>query len=194
MNTLKWNDRSTHDVQTDNSIEAMLRKSGVSSWLETCGPTSAKVACDVTGHDVTVRLPGGATIQGSDALTVWMNDPANVSILPPIAGVDPKAYMDNEIIDYYPTALLTVFGARSEVKRGINFETVVAASFAGAAVMIHLVKPRHYLCVVNVIDGALIYRDPWPARTGTDGFDLKMLKAEFLANVQDSIVVVYPKG
>jgi hypothetical protein len=131
MPTQKWDIPSPDDVQTDNSVEAMLRKSGVSSRLETCGPTSGCIA---------------------------------------------------------------VFGAKTEVKRGINFETVLAALSEDAAVMIHLVKPRHYLCAVNFADGALIYRDPWPARTGTEGFNLKMLKAESLANVRDSIVVAHPKG
>jgi hypothetical protein len=191
--TKRWNDRSTYRIQSDNSIEAMLRKSGVSSWLETCGPTSATIACEVTGHDVTIRLPGGAMIQGEDALTVWMNDPANVAALKAARpGIDPLAYMDNEIIQYYPFALKACFGADAIVKFGQSFVDVAAAVRAGASVMIHLKKPAHYLCVVNVDEAsaALIYRDPWPARTGTDGFNLKMGREEYAASMQDSIVVV----
>jgi hypothetical protein len=180
-------------VQTNNSVEAILRKSGVSVWLETCGPTSATIAAEVTGHSVDVHLPGGGTIQGEDALAVWMNDPTNVSILKLARpDIDPTAYMDNEIIQFYPVALKIVFGAHAEVRLGAKFDDVAAASCGGAAVMIHLNKPRHYLCVVAVDEasGALIYRDPWPARTGTDGFNLRMTREEFAANVQDSIVIV----
>jgi hypothetical protein len=193
MSTLRWDDRTTHRVQTDNSIEAILRKSGLSSWLETCGPTSATIAADVTGHDVTVHLPGGGTIQGEDALTVWMNDPANVSILKAARpDLDPVAYMDNEIIQYYPAALQAVFGAHGSVDLSASWDKVVSAVRSGSAVMIHLTKPRHYLCVVayDEAPGALVYRDPWPARTGTDGFNLRMLKPEFSANVQSSVVIV----
>jgi hypothetical protein len=193
MATLRWNDRATHRVQTDNSVEAMLRKSGVSSWLETCGPTSATVAAEVTGHSVDVRLPGGGILQGEDALAVWMNDPKNVSILKAARpDIDPTAYMDNEIIQYYPKALEAVFGAHGAVQMVATWDDVVSAVRSGSAVMTHLTKPRHYLCVVNYDEAAqaLIYRDPWPARTGTDGFNLKMLKAEFRANVQPSIVIV----
>jgi hypothetical protein len=193
--TQRWNDRATHRIQTDNSIEAMLRKSGVASWLETCGPTAATIACEVTGHDVTVRLPGGATIQGEDALTAWMNDPANVAALKAARpGIDPLSYMDNEIIQYYPVALKTCFGADAMVKFGQTFDDVAAAVREGAAVMIHLVKPAHYLCVVAVDEAgpSLIYRDPWPARTGTDGWNLKLGREAYPATIQDSVVVVRP--
>ena len=193
IGTKLWDDRSTHRVQTDNSVEAILRKSGVASWLEDCGPTSATVACAVTGHDVTARLPGGSTIQGEDALSVWMNDPANADALHAACpDLDPADYMDNEIIQFYPSAIAAAFGAQAEVKVGVNFDTVVAALAEGSAVMIHLVKPRHYLCVVAYDGENLIYRDPWPARTGTDGFNLKMGRDEFASNAQDSIVAVTP--
>lgn len=193
MSTQHWNDRATHRIQSDNSVEAMLRKSGVVSWLETCGPTAAMIACEVTGHDVTVRLPGGGTIQGEDALTAWMNDPANIAALKAARpGIDPGAYMANEIIQYYPVALKAVFGAEARVLFGQGFEDVAAAVRGGSAVMIHLKKPAHYLCVVAVDEASksLIYRDPWPARTGTDGFNLKLGREEFPATIQDSIVVV----
>jgi len=193
MSTLRWNDRTTHRVQTDNSVEAILRKSGLSSWLENCGPTSGTIASEVTGHDVHIRLPGGGELQGEDALTLWMNDPKNVSTLKSTRpDIDPVAYMDNEIIQFYPKALETVFGAHAAIEMNASWNDVVSAIRAGSAVMIHLSKPRHYLCVVNFDEaaGALIYRDPWPARTHTDGFNLKMLKPEFTTNVQPSIVIV----
>jgi hypothetical protein len=193
MSAIRWNDRATHRVQTDNTIEAILRKSGVASWLETCGPTSATIAAEVTGHDVDVKLPGGGSLQGEDALAIWMNDPNNVAVLKPARpDLDPSAYMDNEVIQYYPPALSAVFAAHGSVDMSATWDDVVSAIRAGSAVMIHLQKPKHYLCVVAYDEDAevLIYRDPWPARTGTDGFNLKMAKVEFLANVQPSIVIV----
>lgn len=191
----RWDDRATHRVQTNNSVEAILRKSGVASWLENCGPTSATVGCETTGHAVDVTLPGGATIQPEDALSIWMNDPENVSLLKAVdPSIDPTAYFDNELIGYYPLALQKVFGAIATVSWKTTWDQIIANLRRGAKVMIHLKKPRHYLCCVHFDEAtqAIVYRDPWPGRTGTDGYNLSMKQDEFLANVQDSIVIIEP--
>ena len=189
----RWEDRNTSRTQVNNSVEAILRKSGVKGWLEDCGPTSATTGCDVLGYKVEIDLPGGAQIQGEDALSIWMNDPVNIDALKAaVPGVDPSAYMNNEILQYYPFALAKVFGAKAEVRLGQTFQNVADLVKEGNAVMIHLKNPRHYLCVVHFdeANAALIYRDPWPGRTGTDGFNLSMKADEWAANAQDSICVI----
>lgn len=194
MNAKRWNDRSTHRVQTNNAVEAMLRKSGVASWLETCGPTAATVACEVTGHPVDVLLPGGGALQPEDALALWMNDPNNVPVLASLVpDVDPAAYMDDEIIGFYPLALAKVFGVIDvKLLPSATWDQAVEAASSGKAVVIHLAKPRHYLCIVGYDDGfqELIYRDSWPARTGTDGYNLKMQRGEWKSNVQASLLII----
>jgi hypothetical protein len=193
----RWDDIETHFIQTNNSVEAILRKAGVSSWLENCGPTAGTAGCKVQGHEVEVKLPGGATIQPEDALAIWMNDPANVPILKKeLPGVDPTAYLDNELIQYYPVALKNVFGAKALVLWNLAWDKVVEMLRGGYVLMFHLKKPRHYLLAVHFDDSdySIIYRDSWPGRTGTNGFNLRMLRPEFESNVQESFVAIEPKA
>ena len=190
-----WADRSTFSVQTNNSIEAILRKSAAPHWLETCGPTSAVNCLDALGWPTAIGLPGGGTVQPEDVLTLWMNDLKNAGIQDAARpDIDPADYLDNEIPQYYPVALARVFGVKANFIMPAPFALIVEAVSSGAAVMICLKKPGHFLAVVAYDDvvRALIYRDPWPARTGTDGFNLRMSEAEFGANGQPFAVVVHP--
>ena len=188
-------DKSKFVVQTDNAIENILRKAGIQLWLETCGPTSAVNCMYFLGHNITILLPGGYMIQPEDALTVWMNDPHN-AVMEAAArqNLDPNNYEDNEIPQYYPVALKAVFGVNAEFAWS-NWTDVTARIKAGQAVMICLKNPGHFLAVVGWDDSTseLIYRDSWPGRTHSDGFNLRMGLAEFQNNTQGFIVAIHPK-
>lgn len=193
----KWADRSTFSVQTNNSIESILKKAAAPHWLETCGPTSAVNCLDALGWSTAITLPGGGTVQPEDVLTLWMNDLKNAGLQKAERpDVDPATYLDNEIPQYYPVALSRVFGARAEFNPSITFASVGARMSLYQAVMICLKSPGHFLAVVAFDDATheLIYRDSWPGRTGSDGFNLRMGSEEFTANVQPFAVAVYPPG
>lgn len=184
----KWNDRATFSVQTNNSVEAMLRAwSGKDTgYLETCGPTSAINVLEAMGRPTEILSPALASVQPEDFLTLWMNDPKNH----PGLGI-PKVAMINEWPAAYPNALSRVFGISAKFLEGQSFEWVASMVFGGTGCMICLKNPGHYLAVVAYDNEAneLIYRDPWPNRTKTDGYNLRMSQAEFEGNVKPYVIV-----
>lgn len=183
-----WNARNTFSVQTNNSVENLLRRwSGKDrGYLETCGPTSAVNVLDAMGVPTTIMSLTYAKIQPEDFLTLWMNDPANLG--------DEKVPDDrptNEYAPAYPTAIKKVFGCNVVYLENQGFDKVAAMVAAGRGAMICLVNPGHFLGVVAYDDATkeLIYRDPWPNRTGTDGFNLRMGQKEFESNVKPYVLV-----
>lgn len=195
--TKLWNDRKTFSIQTNNSVEAVLRKALARlgkdrGYLETCGPTSAINILDAMGKPTAWYSPSMAMIQPEDALTLWMNNPANTSALQLVRkDIDPDDYLGNEIPQYYPHAIGACFNVGCRYLEGQNFEWVASVVSEGHGVMICLKSPGHYLAVVAYDDETkeLIYRDPWPGRTGTDGYNLRMKKTEFDTNTKNFCVV-----
>lgn len=190
-----WDSRFKPWIQTDNGIEAILRKAGVVHWLEDCGPTAAINLLNAQGYDTQVSCAGVWHPQPEDVLALWLNDPRNAQVEQlALPGVDPLKVMGNEFSNYYPAALMYVFGARAIRIERQGFAEVTALLKGGVGVMISLKVPRHFLAVGRY-DGdrrVLGYRDSWPARTSTDGFDLDMTEAEFSANCNSVVLAVYP--
>lgn len=189
LGTKLWDNRDTFSVQTNNSIETILRKwSGKSTgYLETCGPTSAinildSMRCDTSNHSKTM-----ASIQSEDFLTVWMNDPKN------IPNYIQDGTMVNEVAAAYPNAVQHVFGATCRYLEGQNFDWVSSMLKAGHGVMLNikLSTGGHFVAAVAFDDVAkeIIYRDPWPNRTGTDGYNLRMSRSMFEGSVKPYCVV-----
>ena len=187
-----WNDRSRFWVQTKNAIEALLKVAlpagadGIHhGWLETCGPTSAVNVLDAMGKPISCISIGGASIRPMDFLTVWMNTPANLPAMSKTI-TNPDLYMENEIAEFYPVAVQTVFGAVVEYHTGQTFDWLASLVAGGHGAMICLKSPGHFLAVVAYDDEKqeLIYNDSWPGRTGTDGFNLRLTKTDFESNVK----------
>lgn len=182
-----WADRRTFSVQTNNSIENLLRRwSGKDrGFLETCGPTSAVNVLDALGVPTAITSPKFASVQPEDFLTLWMNDPANRP------SNIPDERPTNEYATAYPNAIGKVFGATVLYLEGQSFDQISAMVESGRGCMVCLVNPGHFLAVVAFDDATkeLIYRDPWPNRTQTDGFNLRMGKAEFESNVKPYVLV-----
>ncbi len=184
---LRWDDRSTFSVQTNNGVESLLHRwSGKDrGYLETCGPTSAVNILDAMGVNTKAMSVTGASIQPEDFLTLWMNDPKNVPGMP--LGDAPV----NEYAVAYPNAVHKVFGKSARYLEGQTFEWVGSMVGGGYGCMICLKDPGHFLAVVAYDDVTkdLIYRDPWPNRTRTDGYNLGMGRVEFESNVKPYVVV-----
>lgn len=183
-----WDDRKTFSVQTNNSIEALLRSwSGKSTgYLETCGPTAAVNVLDAMAKPTAIMSVALASIQPEDFLTIWMNDPKNNP------GLDlPGGRPVNEYATAYPHAVSAVFGQSCRYLTGQSFEWIASMVSGGVGAMICLKNPGHFLAIVAYDDETreLIYRDPWPNRTGTDGFNLRMGVSEWTTNVKPYAVV-----
>lgn len=184
--TKHWNDRKTFSVQTNNAVENLLRLwSGKDTgFLETCGPTSAINVLESMGHPVAILSSSMATIQPEDFLTIWMNDPKNAPGFPTSAPV-------NEYAKAYPNAISKVFGKACRYLEGQSFEWISSMVAGGMGCMVCLKDPGHFIAIVafDNVENKLVYRDPWPNRTKTDGFNLRMGKSEFDINVKPYAVV-----
>ena len=195
--TKYWNDKNHFWIQENNGIEAILKKSLPASpdgihhgWLEDCGPTSAVNVLDSMGLPIGNSSIGGATLRPMDFLSLWMNTPANWPKL--VTGsINPSLYMDNEIAQFYPSALWVVFGVVARYLEGQTFEWVSSLIQSGKGAMICLKTPGHFLGIVAFDDQTqeLIYNDPWPGRTHTDGFNLRMKKEEWESNVKPYVIL-----
>jgi hypothetical protein len=181
-----WDDRKTFSIQTNNSVENLLRlwSGKEKGFLESCGPTAAINVLESMGHPVAIMSPAMAMIQPEDFLTIWMNDPKNTT------GFDATAPV-NEYPRAYPNAITKAFGRTCRYLEGQSFEWISSMVSSGTGAMICMRNPGHFLAVVafDNLTNELIYRDPWPNRTNTDGFNLRMGKKEFDTNVKPYVVV-----
>jgi hypothetical protein len=180
-----WNDRKTFYIQTNNAIEAILRRLGITNYLESCGPESSMNILACMGIEINAPSITGAIIQPGDFLTLWMNDPANR----PIGTPDTRP--TNEYAAAYPNAIEKIFGVKVTFITKPKYESISALVSSGQGAMLCLVTPGHFIAVVAYDEDTqeLIYRDPWPARTKTDGFNLRMGRAEFESNVKPYAVI-----
>ena len=160
-----WNDKSTYYTQTNHPTEELLRKEDGKGYLETCGPTSAVNILAARGDDIVIKTPGSYKPQPEEILTDWFNDPRNYAHMQALRdGVDPAVYMGNEIPQYYPAAIMAVFGVRAFFYWGSDWDHVTMALSLQRGVMLALKKPGHFIAAVayREIEKAIIYRDPWP--------------------------------
>lgn len=180
-------------TQTNNSIEAMLKKVGnpAESWLETCGPTSAVTIVHAVLGNADIITPGGWRPQAEDVLTLFLNDPRNANAFRRIRKeLNPEIWMGNRIPQYYGLAIPSLFGLPCRFSYGITYDGVKDCIDRAVGVMVCLKKPGHYVAVVGYNDQGLIFNDPWPgnrwpsSQAGKPGFHRIMTRAEFDSNVQ----------
>ncbi len=184
----KWNDRACYYSQANNSIEGFLGALGLGFKTESCGPTAAVTILSCMGYAVDVVVPGTYKPQPEQVLWDYLNDPRN---FPRFAAVrpnlEPGTIPGNQVPQYYPTAIMEVFGKTATFQMGLTFAQVAEKVSSGKGVQICLKRPGHYLPVVAYDEVAreLIYHDPLPSRhRGGNGFARRLTEAEFAANVQ----------
>jgi hypothetical protein len=181
-----WDDKSTYYSQLNNPLETFLKKLGVKGWLETCGPTAAINCLAALGYDLTIKYPGGWEPQPESVLEDWLNDPRNypeMKLARP--NLDPSTYPGNRIPQYYPIAVMRVFGKHGQYIEGLPFEIVCRKLEEGCTVQLCLIEPGHFIGAVayDKDTNEIIYRDPWK------GFNLRMGSDMFINNTKKFCII-----
>ena len=192
--TKYWNSSSTYYTQDNNSIEALLKMSGVKGWLESCGPTSAANILDSMGKDVTISLPGGNNlVQIEDVISLFFDDPHNAS---QFSIIDPSftfgTYPANESSKFYPYVIKTLFNVDVHRFEGIDYDFIISQIKQGNGVQISLKNPVHFNGVVAYDDvtDELIVRDPWAGRFQSgSGYNIRYTRAYFNQNINTTVLV-----
>lgn len=191
-----WNDRKTFFTQTNNALEELLRKRSEASPLESCGPTAAVNCMAVLDYNLKILCPGPWWPQPEDVLTDWFNDPRNYDKMQATRkDISPYALPGNRVPQYYPIAVKDVFGARCDFAWLNCFGSLSDYLIKGYPLQLCFKSPGHYIAAVAWDDetGEIIYRDPWPGRTGTDGYNLRMGREEYQVQVQP-FALIYVGG
>ena len=178
-----WNARDCYFVQTNNPTEEILRKRSDGVWLVSCGPSAAVTCIAVMGFDVEVKTPGDYKPQSEEVLMDFFNDPRNYPALQKVRPeTPPDMWHGNEIPQFYPVAVQSVFGVKARFEWTAPFEKVIAELQAGKAVQLCLKNPGHYIAAVAYDDerNEVIFNDPWPRRfKDGNGFNRRLSKADF---------------
>ncbi|MFC1238402.1 C39 family peptidase [Treponema vincentii] len=187
-----WNARECYFVQTNNPTEEILRKRSDGVWLVSCGPSAAVTCIAAMGFDVSIKTPGGYAPQSEEVLMDFFNDPRNYSELKAARPeTPPDMWHGNEIPQFYPVAVKSVFGVKACFEWTAPFETVIAELQAGKAVQLCLKKPGHYIAAVayDDVSDEVIFNDPLPGRfKDGNGFNRRLKRADF-SNVKPFRIV-----
>lgn len=196
--TPHWKETGRYYRQDNDASVEMLRKyhqiseeTGVDYSLVACGPNVALNILDALGHDVTIKTPGQWPVQATDVLLAWFFDRRNTSAMKAARdNIEPFEYPGQTIPQYYPPAVRDVFGVSCVFEWGASWDQVSRYLYMGEGVQICLKDPGHFIAAVafDPGKGELIYHDPWPARTRSDGKGLRMGVSEFQANIQPYLI------
>lgn len=187
-----WNARECYFVQTNNPTEEILRKRSDGVWLVSCGPSAAVTCIAAMGFDVSIKTPGGYAPQSEEVLMDFFNDPRNYPTLQKARPeTPPDMWHGNEIPQFYPVAVKSVFGVKARFEWAAPFETVISELQAGKAVQLCLKKPGHYIAAVAYDDerDEIIFNDPLPGRfKDGNGFNRRLKRIDF-SNVKPFRIV-----
>ena len=187
-----WNARECYFVQTNNPTEEILRKRSDGVWLVSCGPSAAVTCIAAIGFDVSIKTPGGYAPQSEEVLMDFFNDPRNYPTLQKARPeTPPDMWHGNEIPQFYPVAVQSVFGVKACFEWKADFDKVAAELSTGKAVQLCLKNPGHYIAAVAYDDerDEIIFNDPWPGRfKDANGFNRRLKRADF-SNVKPFRIV-----
>lgn len=187
---IHWNDRTRYFIQTNNALEATLKRYNAEESLVSCGPTMAVNCIAAMGGMVNCEAPGEWIPQPEDVLTLWFQDGRNWDELYRIRPETNPAgtrYSPHEVPQYYPAAVKAVFDVTAHFQWINDFSAVAHHLQAGEAVGLNLIEPGHYIAAVAYDDETdeLIYHDPWPERHADgNGFARRMSRDEYNGNVK----------
>lgn len=182
-----WNNPNTYYSQVNNPTEEILRKKSKTEWLESCGPTAVVSILAARGDNILIRCPGDYRPQPEEVLTDFFNDPANYKKLQETRqGIDPKAWLGNEIPQFYAVAVPGVFGVSAKFRWSQTLPQIIDCLKKNIGVMVCL-KKGHFVAIVAHDDttGEIVYNDPWPGNQwpkryiGKSGFNRRMTMPEY---------------
>lgn len=185
-----WQDPNRYHSQENNPTEAYNKArlaSRATYWLETCGPTAAVNAMAAMGYDLTVTTRGVYNPQPEEVLMDFLNDPRNDAELDRIRELS-EDIPENQVPQFYPYAVLQVFGVPAAFDWGTAWGQIVADLDNGRAVMVCLKEPGHYIAIVayDAHANELVFHDSWGSRPGlrNRGRAERMSVGELQSNVQ----------
>jgi len=183
-----WSDRSKYYIQTNNSLENLMKKKYKTGYLETCGPTAAINCMAVLGYGVKT-ICREVEFQPEDILSLFMNDPSNKAKFERIRkGVD---YLPgNRVPQFYPWAVMQLFNVECEFKYG-DIERIRQSLIEGNSIQLLLKRPGHYIAAVAIDteNWDIIINDPWPNRfKDKNGFNRRISIKEYKSNVRNYYV------
>lgn len=190
----RWDDRDAFYVQTNNSIEALLRAHGGKGWLESCGPSAMVNCLAAMGVKVEAARIGAWTPQPEDIVTLYLNDPRNADRFARAErGIKPGSIPGNRVAAYYPDAAMDLYSVHAALTLGLmGFDSLASFLRGGKAVQLCLVNPGHYVAAVAFDDDAqeIVYHDSWPDRfADKNGFKVRMGRKEYESNVKPLAIV-----
>jgi len=202
-----WNDRDNYYIQTNNPTEEILRKNLVKvnqlikeldddriiGFLESCGSTTAVNCLAVHGYYLDILCPGPYRPQPEEVLNDWFNDPRNYKLLEKVrADIGPQDLPGNRVPQYYPPAMMDVFGVKCEFVWIATHHQLADRFKEGCSIQLCLKSPSHYVAGVafDMATSEIILNDPWPGRfPDGNGFNRRMDINEFKRNVENFAII-----
>jgi hypothetical protein len=138
-----------------------------------------------------VKLPGGARIQPSMALWIWMNDPGNYEKMERARKVNMNYFVPSRIPQFFPVAVKECFGFEGEFKWNKWFDNVAEEIKEGNTVQIMLKNPGHYISVIGYSEEDELLSCHDPNKKNGDRFTF-ISRKEFKENVDKFMIIYYP--
>jgi len=195
---LYWNDRKIRYEQTENAVEAIIKKvrkqdGSKIGYLENCGPSSCATILEGMGFlniNNYFRFPTGESIQMDDAISIYMNDPRHDHLF------KSGDVFDNEYIDCYITVAKNLFGVDAKRWTNNTFDSWASQLIIGNGVQAVLKNPGHYIALIayDPKKDVIYFHDPWGARSygKPDLFNkgnFEVLHRSDMANFKDRSIV-----
>lgn len=186
----KYNDPDAYFSQENNAIEKILSTLECPTRLETCGPTAVVSTMAAMGKDISIKI-GKFCPQPEDLLTIWFNDFRNYRKMRDLYSyLDPARYCGNEVLEWYPLAIMEIFDIKAKFFYKVDAESIVRALVDNIGTVVCLRDPGHYISIVafDTTRGIFIYNDPWknnpwPSRTG-NGFNREIDAIRLTSNLK----------
>ncbi len=203
-----WYDSNKYYIQTNNPTEEILRKSLVKvnkllaeasidkviGFLESCGSTAGVNSSAVHNYNLEIKCPGEYQPQPEEVLNDWFNDPNNYPLLEKVrTDIGPRDLPGNRVPQYYPPAMMAVFGIECEFIWISTHHTLVDYFKKGYSIQLLLKSPSHYIAGVayDLTTSEIIINDSWPGRfKDRKGFNKRISDFE---NLQPFAIIYPPK-
>ena len=191
-----WEMKCIRYEQTENAIEAIIKKINKENnisvgYLESCGPSAFCTLMEGLGvFNFLIQTPTGASIQGDDFVTCYLNDPRNQ--------FEDGDRMDNRYLRSYPILAQKLFNLRSETL-ATSFSATKHLLSQGNGVQLCLQDPGHFIAAIAVDEdkNCILYHDSWGTRNKgpklRNGGLFERLYQKDFSNMIGTMIVYYKR-